>query len=101
MTAPFLAQLEASLSVAEGLVAAVRPGQWTASTPCTEWDVRALVGHVVSGNQLFADLLSGATTLEESRLAATLSVPSRSARFTTPARLCWLRSISQEPLTGR
>jgi len=81
MTSPSLAQLEASLSVAEGLVAAVRPGQWTAATPCTEWDVRALVAHVVSGNQLFADLLSGATTLEESRLAAP-----RDALGTEPVR---------------
>ena len=70
MTAPSPAQLEASLSIAEGLVAAIRAEQWTAPTPCSEWDVRALVGHVVSGNQLFADLLDGATTLEEFRRTA-------------------------------
>ena len=58
MTAPSPAQLEASLSIAEGLVAAIRAEQWTAPTPCSEWDVRALVGHVVSGNQLFADRLA-------------------------------------------
>ena len=25
----------------------VGPEQWTATTPCLEWDVRALVNHVV------------------------------------------------------
>jgi uncharacterized protein (TIGR03086 family) len=70
MTAPSPDQLEASLSVAQGLVAAVRPEQWAAPTPCSEWDVRALVAHLVGGNQRFAGLVSGATTLEELRGAA-------------------------------
>ena len=74
MTAPSPDQLEVALSAAERLVAAIRPEQWAGPTPCTEWDVRALVGHVVSGNQLFADLLSGARTLEESRLAGARDV---------------------------
>jgi uncharacterized protein (TIGR03086 family) len=67
MTAPSPDQLEASLSVAQGLVAAVGPGQWAAPTPCSEWDVHALVAHLVGGNQRFAGLVSGATTLEELR----------------------------------
>jgi len=29
-------------------LALVRPGQWAAQTPCTQWDVRALVNHVVA-----------------------------------------------------
>ncbi|MFV2017224.1 maleylpyruvate isomerase N-terminal domain-containing protein [Micromonospora sp. LOL_023] len=32
------------------LVAQVGDGQWSARTPCSEWDVRALVDHVVRGN---------------------------------------------------
>lgn len=70
MTAASPDQLEASLSVAQSLVAAVRPEQWAAPTPCSEWDVRALVAHLVVGNQRFAALVSGATTLEELRGAA-------------------------------
>jgi uncharacterized protein (TIGR03086 family) len=74
MTAPSPDQLEVALSVADKLVAAIRPEQWAAPTPCTTWDVRALVGHLVSGNQLFADLLNGATTVEEARRAAARDV---------------------------
>jgi uncharacterized protein (TIGR03086 family) len=45
-------------------LALVRPDQWTAQTPCTEWDVRALVNHVVGANRRYTMLLHGATTDE-------------------------------------
>ncbi|HKA97415.1 MAG TPA: TIGR03086 family metal-binding protein [Streptosporangiaceae bacterium] len=45
-------------------LALVRRGQWAAQTPCTEWDVRALVNHVVSANCRYTMLLHGATTDE-------------------------------------
>ena len=38
--------------------------QWTLPTPCTEWDVRALVNHVVSEELWTVPLVDGAT-LEE------------------------------------
>lgn len=41
------------------LVAGVRPEQWSAPTPCTEWDVRMLVNHVVSGNLWFVSNIVG------------------------------------------
>jgi hypothetical protein len=53
--------------VSQELVAAVAGQQWAAPTPCTDWDVRALVSHVVSGNRLFAGVLTGRTTVEEFR----------------------------------
>jgi len=41
-------------------LALVQPDQWTALTPCTEWDVRALVNHVVRANRRYTLLLHGA-----------------------------------------
>jgi uncharacterized protein (TIGR03086 family) len=43
----------------EQLIAAVRADQWTGATPCTDWNVRNLVNHVVRGNRLFAAVLRG------------------------------------------
>ncbi len=37
----------------------VGPDDWARSTPCTEWDVRQLVNHVVGSDLRYADLLSG------------------------------------------
>src|SRR5262245_29210988 len=32
----------------------IGPDQLTASTPCTEWDVRAVLNHIVGGSTMFA-----------------------------------------------
>jgi uncharacterized protein (TIGR03086 family) len=40
---------------------AVRPGQWSADTPCDDWTVRDLVNHVVGGNRMAVSLLAGAS----------------------------------------
>jgi uncharacterized protein (TIGR03086 family) len=37
---------------------------WAAPTPCTEWDVRQLVNHVVRGNLNYVALLDGGTAAE-------------------------------------
>lgn len=42
------------------LVAGVSERQWGAPTPCPEWDVAALVRHVVMGNRIFAGVLVSA-----------------------------------------
>jgi len=42
-----------------GLIGNVRPDQWSAATPCTDWTVRQLVHHLIGMNRVFAALLAG------------------------------------------
>jgi uncharacterized protein (TIGR03086 family) len=42
-------------------VAAVHPDQWDRPTPCTDWDVRALVNHVVAEERWTVPLMAGQT----------------------------------------
>jgi uncharacterized protein (TIGR03086 family) len=51
--------LQEPLRAFEQLITAVRADQWMAPTPCTEWNVRQLVNHVVRGNRMFAAALRG------------------------------------------
>lgn len=52
-----LAQLEAAEAATGALIAAVEPPLWTARTPCDEWDVAALVRHLVAGERVFAAIV--------------------------------------------
>jgi uncharacterized protein (TIGR03086 family) len=69
------AQLEEALELAGRLVSGVKPDQWELPTPCTEWNVRQLVDHLVLGQQLFARVLRGEPF--EQAFAAVRSVDDR------------------------
>lgn len=43
------------------VVARVRPDQLDGPTPCTRWDVRTLLNHVIGGNLMFARIAAGGT----------------------------------------
>jgi uncharacterized protein (TIGR03086 family) len=43
---------------------AIGSGQWRAATPCTEWDMRALVNHVTGEYLWVGELMAGRTIAE-------------------------------------
>ncbi|KAA5837249.1 TIGR03086 family metal-binding protein [Saccharopolyspora hirsuta] len=55
------------------LVAGVRPDQWDSATPCTDWNVRELVNHMVIGHRLFSGILRGEVALAPGALDPTNS----------------------------
>lgn len=70
MAATPIDDLAEVLDANEPLVAAVRDEQWSAPTPCAEWDVRDLIGHMVGGNVIFARMVRGdAASFDEARPA--------------------------------
>ncbi len=67
MTTPSLSAAELlvrALGSAQQYVAGIRVDQWADPTPCTEWDVRALVGHLVNENLWAGELFNGKTMAE-------------------------------------
>src|SRR3954469_19360289 len=56
--------IESALAATHRLVAGVRHDQWNAPTPCTEWDVRTLVNHLVYEAKWAPDLFAGKTVEE-------------------------------------
>jgi uncharacterized protein (TIGR03086 family) len=53
-----LAMFRQSAAVFRDVLAAVKPGQYSAPTPCAEWDVRTVVSHVILGNRWAVDMLT-------------------------------------------
>ena len=56
--------LDASAERVVELVGQVRPEQWSEPTPCTEWDVRTLVGHLIATRQGYCALLDGGSAAD-------------------------------------
>ena len=54
-----IASFDRTVTAVGQLVAGVAPVQWSAPTPCTEWDVSHLVDHLIAGNRHFAALVQG------------------------------------------
>lgn len=52
------ALFQRSVETFDELVHVIKPEQWSDPTPCTEWDVRALVNHL-TGEDLWAEALFG------------------------------------------
>ena len=53
-----------AMDSAEHFVNAIKPDQWDAPTPCDEWDMRALVGHITYEALWAAELYAGKTMAE-------------------------------------
>ena len=41
--------LAAATDIAYGIIAKVPAERWSSQSPCSEWDVRAVVNHVIGG----------------------------------------------------
>jgi uncharacterized protein (TIGR03086 family) len=66
--------LARALDATGALIAGVREDQWSNPTPCPEWDVRAVVNHLVFGNRMFAAILRGEPPAELASLRQMHSV---------------------------
>jgi|ERR1051326_1287919 uncharacterized protein (TIGR03086 family) len=53
----YVRAMEATRSVID----TVRPEQWTAATPCTEWNVKEVANHIIGENLWAVELLQGKT----------------------------------------
>ena len=84
------AELAAAMDAVGAVVDGVGDDQWSAPTPCGDWSVRQLTDHLVSGDRLFAAILSGTPMppMEElrRRSAEDHLGPDPSAAYRTAAR---------------
>lgn len=70
-------------------LALVGADQWRSATPCTDWDVRALVNHVARGNLNFAALAAGGAAADFARLREVDALGADPvAAYTTSVRAC-------------
>ncbi len=60
MTESLLALYLRAADLAVRIVDGIHPGQLSDPTPCSEWDVRMVMNHLVSGNLFFVHLATGA-----------------------------------------
>lgn len=58
-TAAPLGQLAQAIDATRQVINAIAPGQWQDPSPCSEWTVAQVAGHLVEGNFRFAILADG------------------------------------------
>lgn len=68
---PDLAALSVVTAQLRAAVQRIEDDQWGLPTPCTDWDLSALIDHVTGGNWFTGRILDGETA--EQALAATMS----------------------------
>jgi uncharacterized protein (TIGR03086 family) len=73
VTLDLLLALDASVEEFRRPLTVVSAGDWDAATPCTDWNVRYLVAHVVGGNRFASLILDGATS--DDAMAVVLDTP--------------------------
>lgn len=59
MTTASVEDLARACEAVGDLIAEIRPEQWKAPTPCTEWNVRDVVDHLVGMDLVFVALIEG------------------------------------------
>jgi uncharacterized protein (TIGR03086 family) len=103
---------ERALASTARYVAGVREEQWHETTPCEEYDVRALLNHVVSGNFWVAPLVEGKTIAEvgdvydgdvlgdDPMAAYEASAREAAAAFNTPGAMETPVAVSYGPVPG-
>lgn len=64
MSSTLLEQYDHALAEVDARMVAVRDDQWSSPTPCREWDVRALVAHLVDEVRWVPYLLDGGSVAE-------------------------------------
>jgi uncharacterized protein (TIGR03086 family) len=62
-TEDLIASFDRVVTAVRQIVTGMTAGQWSAPTPCTEWDVSQLVDHLIAGNRHFTALVQGQPTV--------------------------------------
>jgi uncharacterized protein (TIGR03086 family) len=66
MTQNPLARFDRAAALADGVIAAVKPDHLDNPSPCTEWSVRQVINHVVTGNLAFVSMMTDAARPDRS-----------------------------------
>lgn len=81
--ADLLALQGRAITITRRVIDGITPEQMGAATPCTEWDVRAVINHLVVGNKMVSAMAAGDTPPDRN---AVLVGADPKADFATSAR---------------
>ena len=60
-----VATFERVLDETNNVIANVKPDQLGNSTPCTEWDVKAVINHITGGATMFAECVEKGSVADD------------------------------------